>query len=447
MGVEQAVHWEGSIAGPDFVLQPLPVLDPTRDSRACAYAYDGLDRIVGHSTDSSGLAQALLWSRGSPGGPWVPTPLPALLGAEAMAADASFTPGSEPFVVGWSRSESGVETACAWKRDGLGDWTIMPLPHYGPDLAGHATGIVEEDGGVLVVSGWALDGASNMIPQVWRSMDQGSTWSRTPLPLPPLTTAGLGTDPGCGNNRIFVVGSVERAGGDFQAVRWESTDGGQIWSVHDDLAPLPGQTQSQGNAVKVYDERDLWFFAGTSWVMDPAVDGVATLWIDDSGAVTGHAIGDLVVGMPPLTGFHYDGMCRVAGEIALMVGTGADAGTPVVAGPADRHAFVLIEVHDPTGVPGGAVPAASLAAWPNPFGHETVVSFSASGPERTRVTVHDAAGRAIAVLADGVFPNGTHQVTWRGRCGNGAIAPAGVYLVRSVTGAAEVTSRKLVRRR
>ncbi|MDO9694312.1 MAG: laminin B domain-containing protein [Candidatus Latescibacteria bacterium] len=79
-------------------------------------------------------------------------------------------------------------------------------------------------------------------------------------------------------------------------------------------------------------------------------------------------------------------------------------------------------------VPDGAF---TLAASPNPFNPATRIAFSLPESAPVRLTVHDAAGRLVAVLRDGQPGDaGDNEVTWRGVDDRGRALPAGVYLVR-----------------
>ena len=157
----------------------------------------------------------------------------------------------------------------------------MPLP-LGPAISGETFGVAAESGGFTIVAGRTAAGGGATSPQAWVSNDGGNAWARIDLPLPPGAVAGLGTDPGCGNNRTWVVGSAEFPGGDIRAVRWESLDDGQTWMATD-LGTVPGSTQGDARALRIYDERDLWFIAGTSFTTAPALDGVAALWVHEMG--------------------------------------------------------------------------------------------------------------------------------------------------------------------
>jgi hypothetical protein len=81
---------------------------------------------------------------------------------------------------------------------------------------------------------------------------------------------------------------------------------------------------------------------------------------------------------------------------------------------------------------------------PNPFGQSLGIVFALPEAGPSVVSVHDPAGRRIALVADGRFAAGTHQLTWNGRSADGAVAPAGVYFVRIETPAGQWT-RKAVR--
>jgi hypothetical protein len=83
------------------------------------------------------------------------------------------------------------------------------------------------------------------------------------------------------------------------------------------------------------------------------------------------------------------------------------------------------------------------AGRPNPFGTQTVISYSLPAPGPVRLDVYDVRGRLVRTLVDEVRPEGRHHVAWNGRATDGAALPNGVYFYRlRAAGAAE--SRKLV---
>jgi len=87
------------------------------------------------------------------------------------------------------------------------------------------------------------------------------------------------------------------------------------------------------------------------------------------------------------------------------------------------------------------IPKASvelLPNQPNPFNPVTTIRFVV--PEKIRVTisVHDVAGRLVAMLADDVQEPGVHELTW-----NATGVASGVYFARMHAGKTDV-SRKMV---
>ena len=71
----------------------------------------------------------------------------------------------------------------------------------------------------------------------------------------------------------------------------------------------------------------------------------------------------------------------------------------------------------------------AVAVAPNPSAGRTRVTFGLAAAGDARVTLHDALGREVAVLADGPFGTGRHPVDL-----DAASLPTGVYAVRVVAG-------------
>jgi hypothetical protein len=76
---------------------------------------------------------------------------------------------------------------------------------------------------------------------------------------------------------------------------------------------------------------------------------------------------------------------------------------------------------------------------PNPNRGEAQVSWSLPSESKVHLAIHDIQGREVEVLADGPYPAGRHQVTWRAGARGGEAA--GIYFVRLQT-----PGRVLVRR-
>ncbi len=71
-----------------------------------------------------------------------------------------------------------------------------------------------------------------------------------------------------------------------------------------------------------------------------------------------------------------------------------------------------------------------LRSMPNPASGSVVVHFYLPGAGQASVAVHDASGRVVARVADGLFAAGRHDLQWSGRDDAGRRVPAGVYFVR-----------------
>jgi hypothetical protein len=97
-----------------------------------------------------------------------------------------------------------------------------------------------------------------------------------------------------------------------------------------------------------------------------------------------------------------------------------------------------------TGVGDGTAASLSLAPSPNPFRGRTEIALTLAAGGDAHVTVHDLAGRRLATLADGPLPAGVTRLEWRGLDDAGATQPAGVYLIRAVSGGGRA-SRRVVR--
>jgi len=79
-----------------------------------------------------------------------------------------------------------------------------------------------------------------------------------------------------------------------------------------------------------------------------------------------------------------------------------------------------------------------LQNYPNPFNPTTVISWRLAEAGMVKVTVHDLAGREVAVLADRMMSAGTHQVSF-----DASNLASGIYLYRLRTAEVSLT-RKMV---
>lgn len=78
---------------------------------------------------------------------------------------------------------------------------------------------------------------------------------------------------------------------------------------------------------------------------------------------------------------------------------------------------------------------------PNPFNPRTLIRFDVPRTGRVSLRVHDARGRLVRTLAEGVRTAGAHEAVWQGRDDGGAAVAAGVYFVRLDDGRSVRTSK------
>jgi hypothetical protein len=71
-----------------------------------------------------------------------------------------------------------------------------------------------------------------------------------------------------------------------------------------------------------------------------------------------------------------------------------------------------------------------ISASPNPFNPQTQIEFAVSRPQHVRISVFDATGRLVAVLADEPFGIGSHSVVWNGMDLTGRSVASGTYLAQ-----------------
>jgi C1A family cysteine protease len=80
---------------------------------------------------------------------------------------------------------------------------------------------------------------------------------------------------------------------------------------------------------------------------------------------------------------------------------------------------------------------------PNPFNPAATISYSLPDASMVRLAVYDAAGRLVAVLADGRRSEGPHSIVWDGTDSFGGDVASGVYFLRLETDRGAAT-RKMV---
>ncbi|MDP8239663.1 MAG: T9SS type A sorting domain-containing protein [Candidatus Hatepunaea meridiana] len=111
---------------------------------------------------------------------------------------------------------------------------------------------------------------------------------------------------------------------------------------------------------------------------------------------------------------------------------------PVLENPlvVSAHCTSLLRIED-----GGSLNAQEFSLhqnFPNPFNSQTIITFNLNNSTETKLEIIDAAGRQIAVLAEGLFTSGQYDVTFEPDN-----LPIGIYLYRLSTGKSVLT-RKMI---
>ncbi len=87
-----------------------------------------------------------------------------------------------------------------------------------------------------------------------------------------------------------------------------------------------------------------------------------------------------------------------------------------------------------------------LAAAPNPFTTQTIISAKWNKPARVNIEIYNNAGLLIKTLQSGSQPAGSCQIIWDGTDNNSHYLPAGIYIVVLRVEGKEVGSVKVVKR-
>ena len=83
-----------------------------------------------------------------------------------------------------------------------------------------------------------------------------------------------------------------------------------------------------------------------------------------------------------------------------------------------------------------------LSVSPNPFGRNTIVTYSLPRAGPAQLRVYDASGRLVRSLLSGLHPAGDARATWDACDEVGRAVPSGIYFARLETGT-QTMSRKL----
>ncbi len=93
----------------------------------------------------------------------------------------------------------------------------------------------------------------------------------------------------------------------------------------------------------------------------------------------------------------------------------------------DSQGF-YVDIHKHQGEPTTPLTFDLLAAYPNPFSHETTIRYQLPEDADILLDIFDMNGRLMAKLASGAKPSGYHQVVWNGQNLYGEPASDGVFI-------------------
>jgi photosystem II stability/assembly factor-like uncharacterized protein len=283
----------------------------------------------------------------------------------------------------------------------------------GPDLAGpdkiSAIAIAPSDNSIVY-----LGFSNGYVASTTNGLDPSPTWTVFDNGLHGAWVSSVAIDPDdpdiayCTYSNYGTPNHVLRTtnGG----ANWESIDGVEATGVPDipvhciAVRPCDSQQLYVGTELGVFVSDD----AGTTWV--PANIGLAHTvveWLDfkndDTLVAFTHGRGAYLAELEPCGG----------------------AGLP----PGDDKP-VRTELR--------------LSASPMPFRDDITIRAELPVPGNVRLTVHDAAGRLVAVIADGYHPAGTIARTWKGRNRIHEDVAPGAYFVRCAAGG-QVSVKKVMK--
>ncbi|MCP4549780.1 MAG: T9SS type A sorting domain-containing protein [bacterium] len=236
--------------------------------------------------------------------------------------------------------------------------------------------------------------------RLYRSDDLGDTW--TPLDETP------GSSYLCSEifwrGRLYIC--VYHMGG--IGTFWSSDDFGDSW---EQVSTLP--TTSNINGMAVADDGRLAIGASGGH------PGYASIWLSDDLGDWEDYTHDLPQSSWPFNDLivHEGWFFKSGGTVTKYRAAQPPNQTAVDDGPIAASAF-------------------DLASFPNPFNPKTSFSFNLERAAAARLSVHDSAGRRVAVLVDGILPAGAHEVDWRPEA-----LSTGVYLYRLQVGGAVETGK------
>ncbi len=437
----------------------LPGLDPGDESWANAVSHvpggDGeYTAVVGAAMSSQGTTYPMRWDNVSHM-PWMMHALMTLNGGGGEAR-AIFHPDGVPvrtLACGWADEVPPVAAAdgptatatlrvpVIWETTAAGERVLRPEFGVGLEALANDIGSIGVNGFLAVGGGFdATSGA--WWPQVWTSVDDGETWSNTPLPLPLSAVDGEAVDFDYDTDGVIRVAGWGRSTGDMMfPLMWEldTTFPAPQWIIHE----LPLQTGQEGGETCSVRKRP----GRTTYSGIATQNGAAELaiWTNDTGMWVMHEPAGYLVDPQagtPISPGGTDAAARIAATVLLPQPVGSGLAAPAAM---DTMACLLV----PTSLTAVEEPTRprrfiSVSASPNPFNPRVRIAYALPHDDRVVVSIHDATGARVARFdEEWVRADEERSVSWDGTRDGGDRVASGVYFVR-VTTRLETATVKIV---
>jgi hypothetical protein len=315
-------------------------------------------------------------------------------------------------------------------------------PEFGVGLESYANDIASSGPGVFFTFGAGQNSAGVWMPQLWKSVDDGETWSNEELPLPLGVESGEVTECEHEVGHWLGAGYGVTTSGRQVPLLWDLDTSVPTapWVVHE--LPLPaGDEGGQNASVHKLPGRTKY----ANIVLKSGLSPEVGVWVDDAaGGWTLFGPADYLlnpgIGTPVASG----GIDRY-GRIAVKFVPPPPTANPVAPMQTGDTAGILIP-SPATGIEERrtAPRLIALSVSPNPFQSGVRIGYTLPWDASATVTVHDVTGAVVATLDRGRLAAGRERVVrWNGIARGGGRAASGVYFVRVET-SYEVSTAKIV---
>ncbi len=297
--------------------------------------------------------------------------------------------------------------------------------------------------------------------RVYKSTNGGASWSSAILPSVQFICDIAFDEPApagarSGANTTIYVATGTPSGFGSQGV-WRSTDNGATWSAFNTgltnlnvtsvaVGPQPGppcriSCGTNGGGLFDLDESAVSFLPG--WVPSVVVPNNAVIkevrrslrrqlaelydWLDDTGDCSDAALKETLAEVQTIHEILGLGDALAGGESVVLVGT--------------NGAGILREDSGATDVAEVQAPREGLITQndPNPFISRTQIRFAIEHAAPVSLRVYDVRGREVETLVDEFRYSGTYDVTWDAKD-----RPSGVYFYRLTAGEYAQTQKMIL---